>query len=151
MRIEGFGRVDQRLDPLSRRFESCLSLNTNSKNNKKMKKINSLDAIISGIASLLTPRRYPVYQPNDLLDSEEASVVLHCTPDALDKYCSDKGLPFSKAGTSRLFLYSDIIAWVKSRDCTHDLSKIEEAAQSRRREKSIEYILHNSKVRKPKV
>lgn len=71
---------------------------------------------VQSLAEKMTPRTYPVYQPNDVLDNEEVGKVLHCTTRAIDAYVSEKGLPCHKAGVKRLFFYGEVIAWLKSND-----------------------------------
>lgn len=100
------------------------------------------------LASRIPARAYPVYQPDDILGSEEASVVLHCTPEALDQYVTLKGLPYYKAGVKRLFIYSDIVEWLRTRNKTRAVADPEGYAESRTHDNSIEGLFRKSKAKK---
>lgn len=100
--------------------------------------------MLKQIADNIQPRHYPAYKENDILGNAEACAVLHCQLRTLDEYVSSKGLPYHKAGRARLFIYGEIVDWVKSRPGSTDRKTPE------RKPKSITSMLRGSGRKKEK-
>lgn len=80
-----------------------------------MDKTDNILEMLQRIADNIQPRPYPAYKEDDILGNQEVCAVLHCTIRSLDEYVSAKGLPYHKAGRERLFIYGEVVTWVRSR------------------------------------